>query len=183
MWAHCLVRSRALSLQLPAEAPGGGPRRLGQLDLCMLPGVDLCNHPTSGAATCAVHLRLSRCRTRCAPARARPQLPAAPSLLRVRHLARTPPDVLLLVAPGRFSLSQPERGAITRQSRRWRACSVVELRATRDLAAGEQVLLSYGERPLRDFLRGYAFLPHTAHEVPTRRDLRPACGRRPAACS
>ncbi len=43
--------------------------------------------------------------------------------------------------------------------------SVVELLAARDLAAGDEVLLSYGDRPLRDFLRGYAFLPHIPHEV------------------
>lgn len=76
MWAHCLVRSRALSLQLPAAGGGEGGAGSrgasppGQLDMCMLSGVDLCNHPTEGPASCAVHLRLSRTRTRCtAPAR------------------------------------------------------------------------------------------------------------------
>lgn len=43
---------------------------------------------------------------------------------------------------------------------------MVELRATRDIGKGQQVLLSYGDRPLRDFLRGYGFLPHIPHEVP-----------------
>lgn len=70
VWAHCLVRSRALSLQLSPAAGGEGATTasaaspLGQLDMCMLPGVDLCNHPTAGPANCAVHLRLSRARTR-----------------------------------------------------------------------------------------------------------------------
>ena len=70
VWAHCLVRSRALSLHLPAAGGsegGAGSRGAsppGQLDMCMLPGVDLCNHPTEGPASCAVHLRLSRTRTR-----------------------------------------------------------------------------------------------------------------------
>lgn len=34
--------------------------------------------------------------------------------------------------------------------------------ADRDLAAGEQLTLNYGERPMRDFLRGYGFVPDKA---------------------
>lgn len=39
------------------------------------------------------------------------------------------------------------------------ACSTIQLVATRLIEAGEEVFISYGDRPLRDFLRGYAFTP------------------------
>jgi hypothetical protein len=38
----------------------------------------------------------------------------------------------------------------------------VDLIANRDLAAGEQLTLNYGERPMRDLLRGYGFTPADA---------------------
>ena len=41
----------------------------------------------------------------------------------------------------------------------------VDLVAARDLAAGEPLTLNYGERPMRDLLRGYGFTP--AHAAVT----------------
>lgn len=38
----------------------------------------------------------------------------------------------------------------------------MELRARRDVAAGEEATLDYGRRPLRDVLRGYGFVPPDA---------------------
>lgn len=46
------------------------------------------------------------------------------------------------------------------------ACRWVEVVARRDLEAGEELLLDYGERSQRDFLQGYAFTPpDNPHEV------------------
>lgn len=39
------------------------------------------------------------------------------------------------------------------------ACSIVELVAARDIPQNGEVSICYGDRPLRDFLRGYAFTP------------------------
>lgn len=165
-WVHCLVRSRALSLRLPPDlaaaartgggcssgqtsgsagdgGSGGGTvgsvgRRGGgcgitQLDMCMMPLVDLANHRSGGNATCNVRLR---------------------------------------VRPG--------------------GSSTVELVAARGMRPGDEVSISYGDRPLRDFLRGYAFTPDdqgyevyedfgSLHQALIVRSLRPA--QRPMASS
>lgn len=39
------------------------------------------------------------------------------------------------------------------------ACSTVELVAARSIPQDSELSISYGDRPLRDFLRGYAFTP------------------------
>jgi hypothetical protein len=39
------------------------------------------------------------------------------------------------------------------------ACSTVELVAARSIPQSGELSISYGDRPLRDFLRGYAFNP------------------------
>lgn len=38
----------------------------------------------------------------------------------------------------------------------------MDLIANRDLAAGEELTLNYGERPMRDMLRGYGFTAEDA---------------------
>lgn len=38
-------------------------------------------------------------------------------------------------------------------------CRWVHVVAKRDLAPGDELLLDYGARPLRDFLQGYGFVP------------------------
>ena len=62
IWAHCLVRSRALDLQLGGgtgnAATPGGSGGAAQLGLCMIPLLDLANHRSGPAATCTVRLRV-----------------------------------------------------------------------------------------------------------------------------
>jgi hypothetical protein len=51
-------------------------------------------------------------------------------------------------------------------SHRCPACSTVELVAVQSVPRGGELSISYGDRPLRDFLRGYAFTPNdTSFEV------------------
>ena len=38
-------------------------------------------------------------------------------------------------------------------------CSWVDVVATKPIPAGSEMLLNYGDRPLRDFLQGYGFVP------------------------
>lgn len=38
----------------------------------------------------------------------------------------------------------------------------MELKARKDLAAGQAATLDYGRRPLRDVIRGYGFVPQAA---------------------
>ncbi len=62
------MRSRALSLRLPQDAAahsstdgseaGSGSGLMQQLDLCMVPLVDLANHRSGSGASCMVRLRV-----------------------------------------------------------------------------------------------------------------------------
>jgi hypothetical protein len=62
IWAHCLVRSRALDLQLAHGADDAakpdGNSGTAQLSLCMIPLLDLANHRSGLNATCTVRLRV-----------------------------------------------------------------------------------------------------------------------------
>jgi len=61
VWAHCLVRSRALdltfnpvckngSVEVTTQGPGGEAAGVSRVQ-CMLPIIDLCNHAAGGSCT------------------------------------------------------------------------------------------------------------------------------------
>lgn len=111
LWAHSLVRSRALDLRVSGNEGNG--------EVCLLPLIDLAQHDDgkggvgrAGGGTAPATLRLVSCST---PNSSSP----AP-----------PPAAVELVAGSAAGIPK-----------------------------GGPVCLDYGSRPLRDLLRGYAFVP------------------------
>jgi hypothetical protein len=150
IWAHCLVRSRALDLQLAHGADDAANPAVNsgtaQLSLCMIPLLDLANHCSGPNATCTVRLRVRAGGSRYGVATCGTASPVN------RHPASAAKRLEL---PASVAIRRLAAG-----SHRCRACSTVELVAVRSVPRGGELSISYGDRPLRDFLRGYAFTPN-----------------------
>ena len=114
LWAHALVRSRALDLRVVGGCGGGGG---GGGEVCLLPLIDLAQHDDGkgggGGAPATLRLVSSPPCSSSSPSPSPPPSPAAVELV-------------------------AGASAIPR---------------------GSPVCLDYGSRPLRDLLRGYAFVP------------------------
>ena len=121
LWAHSLVRSRALDLRVVGGGGGGGDGETGG-EVCLLPLIDLAQHDDrkgrgGGGESTSVSLATLR----------------------------------LVSSSSSSSSSSPNYSPVA-----------VELVAGASrIPKGSHICLNYGSRPLRDLLRGYAFVPKT----------------------
>lgn len=122
LWAHSLVRSRALDLRVVGsgeEGKEGGGKGGGGGEVCLLPLIDLAQHDDGKGGGSA-------------------------------------PATLRLVSSPSPSPSSPSPSP-----------AAVELVAgASGIPRGSPVCLNYGRRPLRDLLRGYAFVPKVVAAEP-----------------